>query len=98
MRPSGPSSTARLYAGRRLAGLSPMAWLYVVGILIATVLPAQAEEAEPTLSAALQRIYSAGVPASVEDLRQMDAHQRAASRNSRRSPSGSRSGRRREAA
>jgi serine protease Do len=54
-----------------------MAWLYVVGILIATVLPAKAEKAEPTLSVALQRIYSAGVPESVEDLRQMDAHQRA---------------------
>ena len=46
----------------------------VVGILLACVSwAAAAEETGPALSAALQRIYSAGVPVSVDDLHKIDA-------------------------
>jgi serine protease Do len=76
MRPSGLSATTRQPGGRRPAGPAAGAWLCVVGIVIATASPAAAEETESTLPVALQRIYSAGAPANLDELRLMDAHQR----------------------
>ena len=77
MRPTGLFSFQRLDVGHRPAGPSFAArWCPLVGILVVIAAAATAEEAAPAIPAALQRIYSAGVPASVDDLRLMDAHQR----------------------
>ena len=77
MRPTGLYFSQRLEVGRRPAGPSFAArWFPLIAILFVTASAATAEEAAPAIPAALQRIYSAGVPASVDDLRLMDAHQR----------------------
>lgn len=77
MRPTGLYFSQRLEVGRRPAGPSFAArWCPLIAILFVTASAATAEEAAPAIPAALQRIYSAGVPASVDDLRLMDAHQR----------------------
>ncbi|MHB0956452.1 MAG: S1C family serine protease [Pirellulaceae bacterium] len=77
MRPSGPFPFPRRHAGDRPVRSSWATWLCLVGlVLVSTASPATAKEAEPTLPAALERIFAEGVPTSLVDLRLMDAHQR----------------------
>ena len=75
----GPTSGPYLSPRRRPCGRRSIVWVWAVGAIIATAALRRPRRmmSTSTLPVALQRIYSSGVPTSVDELRLMDEHQRA---------------------
>jgi serine protease Do len=74
----GPTSGPYLRPRRRPCGRRSIVWVWAMGAIVATaaVTAAAQDDGASTLPVALQRIYSSGVPTSVDELRLMDEHQR----------------------